>query len=287
MLLNSPELSSLLDGAELAYLAVESASGPMVTPVLFTVQDGRIWSVVPRSSAKVGAIGRNKTVGVALGTPTAMAVVQGEAHLVDPMRPQSLVSSLPEAVLSPRALGSYVVGNLDHLAGLIGPGALAPRTAVAIRPQRALAVRDGAPLWSSGTWPPGAEPYEGTGAVPLLRLTADVPATLAALTGAAGPVLVGWTTASGPVVLPGRWDPEHRVATVREDVFRGAGCLPQARACVLFDGTEGTRLDGKTGLVLRGRGSARRGSGGAADLVLRVERLSWWEGDDAHTAKAG
>jgi hypothetical protein len=282
--LDTPELAPILEDAELAYLAVGSATGPMVTPLLFTVRDGRLWMVMPRSSAKLSAIGRDARVGVAAGSTGAMAVLQGEAHVVDPLRPTSLVRSLPEAVLSPRALGSYVAGHLDHLAGMVGPAMLEPRAAAAVRPERALAVRAGQPLWTSGGWPPGAAPYDGNGEPQRLDVPADVPSDLRAVTSEPGPVLVGWTTATGPVVLPGEWDPRRRVATVRGDLFLAAGCLPQSRACVLFDATAGTSLDAKVGLVLRGRASAR-GRGEIANLALRTERISWWRGDDARTVR--
>ena len=287
-MLTSAELATILEDAELAYLGVETASGTMVTPLLFTVRDGRIWMVMPRSSAKVSAIGRNSVVGLAAGTPDAMAMLQGEAHLVDPMRPQSLVSSLPETLLSPRALASYVTGNLDHLAGLIGPGVLAPRTAAALRPQRAVAVRRGHDLWSAGIWAEGAAPYDGEAADQPLPVEA-APDELQDLTAHAGPVLVGWATAEGPIVLPGTWDPERRRATVRSDLLRATGCLPQARGCVLFDGTVGTKLDGKTGIAVRGRGSVHGslGDDDLAEVTMRVERLSWWSGDESRTVKTG
>ena len=285
-MLAAPELSSILNGAELAYVGVETSSGTMVTPLLFAVRDGRIWMVMPRSSAKVSAIARNRVVGLAAGSPEAMAVLQGDAHVVDPMRPQSLVSSLSETLLSPRAMASYVTGNLDHLAGLLGPGALTPRTAAALRPQRAAAVRSGDDLWTTGDWSAGPSPYDGEAAPQPLPIEA-APGDLRTLTDQPGPVLVGWATAAGPVVLPGTWDPERRRATVRSDLFQATGCLPQARGCVLFDGTEGTSLDGKTGIAVRGRGSAHLRDDGDADLTMRVERLSWWVGDDAQTVKAG
>ncbi|HVF32307.1 MAG TPA: hypothetical protein VM933_04635 [Acidimicrobiales bacterium] len=286
-MLDAPELAPLLDVAEIAYLAVESKHGPMVTPLLFTVRDGRLWMVMPRSSAKVGAIGRDRRVGVAAGSlGGAMALVQGEARIVDPLDPRSLVGSIPETLLSPRALGSYVTGHLAHLAGMVGPAMLEPRAAAAVRPERALAVRAGAALWSSGDWSE-ADPPDGGSAERLpLRLPADVPDELRRATAEAGPVLVGWTTATGPVVLPGEWDPRRSVAAVRLDLFIATGGLPRSAACVLFDTTEGTSLAGKAGLVVRGRGLARE-QGENAELTVDTERISWWRGDDARTVEAG
>jgi hypothetical protein len=265
----------------------------MVTPLLFSVRDDRVWMVVPRSSAKVSAIARNPVVGLAAGTPGAMAVLQGEARVVDPLRPRSFFESLPEALLGPRAFGGYVAEHLPDLAGLVGPGALAPRTLAALRPQRAIVARDGADLWSTGAWPEGAAPYGEHDAERRTVLPLDeVPADLRARPDEPGPVIVGWATAAGPVALPGTWDPATGGATVRTDLLRAAGCLPQSAACILFDGTEGTGLDGKTGVVVRGRGTARlddAGTGASRDAVVsvRTERVSWWQGDESHTVRAG
>ncbi|MDQ3107400.1 MAG: pyridoxamine 5'-phosphate oxidase family protein, partial [Actinomycetota bacterium] len=181
-MLTEPALASILADAELAYLAVETPRGPLVTPLLFTASDDRIWMVMPRSSAKVAAIGRNPFVGLAAGRPDAMVVLQGSAHLVDPLRPQSLLSSLPETLRSPRAMSSYVANNVAHLAGLIGPGALAPRTVAAMRPQRAVTVRGNLPLWSAGTWPDAPRPGAGRPNPTELRVVQDVPAAIRSLT---------------------------------------------------------------------------------------------------------
>ncbi len=286
MLLHEAPLAAILEGSGLAYLAVETATGPMVTPLLFTVSDGRIWMITPRSSAKVAAIRRNPVVGLTAGAPDAMVVLQGGAHLVDPMRPRSLLTALPEALLSPRALGSYVVGNRGHLGDLLGPGALSPRTLAAFRPRRALLVRDQADLVVFGSWPTGAAPYRNRRTVePPALPVRGIPADIHGLSRVAMPVVVGWSTATGSVVLPGTWDPDRRTARIRNDLFRAAGCLPQAPACVLFDGTEGTNLDGKLGMVVRGRGRAVEVAGHTT-VTVRSERVSWWHGEESHTVKA-
>jgi hypothetical protein len=298
LVLSAAPLADALADADLAYLAVEASDGPMVTPLLFVVHDERVWMVIPRSSAKVSAIGRNAVVGLAVGDAERAAVLQGQAHLVDPLRPTAMLTALPETLRAPLALGRYVTGNLDHLAGIIGgagAGVLAPRTVAALRPQRAIAVQPGgADVWTTGGWPVGAPPYaspaDGHRAP---TSTGAVPPELRHLVEAAGPVVVGWTTTAGPVALPATWDPATGTARIGGDLFTAAGCLPQARACVLFDGTEGTDLDAKSGLVLRGRGSAARADGdggnggGGAAVVLRTDRVSWWHGTESHSIKAG
>ena len=286
-MLRAEPLAPILEAGELAYLAVTSKAGPMVTPVLFAARDGRIWMVMPRSSAKIAAIGRDALVGVTVSTAAATAVLQGEARVVDPLDPTSLVASLPETLLSPRAAGSYLVDNLKHLPGLVGAGAFTARAMAALRPERALVVRGTGDVWTSGEWPAAGrispEPAaDGRAAIDL----EDAPPPLASATDHPTTVLVGWATAAGPVALPGAWDPGRRVASVRRDVFEAAGASGSGPACVLFDLTEGTSLDAKTGLVLRGAATAHGRDDDAVDLALTIEKVTWWQGDSSRTVAA-
>ena len=285
--LGDPPLAPILDAGELAYLAVTSKAGPMVTPVLFATRDGRVWMVLPRSSAKVAAIGRDAVVGVTVVSATATAVLQGEARVVDPLDPGSLVSSLPEALLSPRAAGSYLADNLQHLPDLVRSGSLTARAMAAVRPERALVVRGTGDVWSDGEWaaagPRPAGPSADVTGAPALRIVGDAPPSILTATDGPANVLVGWTTPTGPVALPGAWDPARRIASVRRDVFAAAGASVEGAACVLFDLTEGTSLDAKAGVVLRGTATAHHRDDEAVDLALAVERVTWWQGDRSKT----
>ena len=286
MLADDP-LASILDAGALAYLAVTSKAGPMVTPVLFAARDGRVWMVMPRSSAKVAAIGRDAIVGVTVAAPAATAVLQGEARVVDPLDPSSLLTSLPETLLSPRAAGSYLADNLKHLPDLVGSGALTARAMAAVRPERALVVRGTGDVWTEGDWPAAAatstDPAaDGDAAIDL----DDAPPSLLTATDRPAPVVVGWSTPNGPVALPGAWDPGRRIASVRRDVFDAAGASAAGDACVLFDLTEGTSLDAKAGVVLRGPATAHGRDDNAVDLALSVDRVTWWQGDRSKTVAA-
>lgn len=279
MLTDHP-LSPALDAAELAYLAVTSKTGPMVTPVLFASKDERVWMVFPRASAKIAAIGRNAVVGATVTSPAGTAVLQGEARIVDLLDPSSLASSLPETLLSPRALGSYLLGNARHLPDLVGSAAPKARAMAAVRPARALLIGETSDVWSTGDWANGSglsgdEAPEDNAALDL----DGVPAPLRSAADRPGEVIVGWTTPTGPVALPGIWDPARRRASVRLEVFHAAGASARGAACVLFDLTEGTALDAKAGVVLRGRATAHAGEDETVDIALRVERVTWWQGD--------
>jgi hypothetical protein len=115
-----------------------------------------------------------------------------------------------------------------------------------------------------------------------------VPSAIGDLASETAPVVVGWCTPTGPVALPGTWDPDSRLAVVEAALFAAVGGYAAAPACVLFDATEGTSLEAKAGMVLRGHGAARRRiSGGKVHLAIDTDRISWWRGDRSSTVKAG
>jgi hypothetical protein len=193
--LHDPLLAEILGAAPLAYVCVTSGAGPMITPVLFTARDERLWMVVPRSSAKVAAIDRDASVGVTLVTDTAAAVFQGEGRVVDPLDPRTVLAALPDALCGPLAVVSYVRSNLGGLVDLIGPAALQPRVLVAVRPERYLVVGDLA----------------------------------------ARPALLGCESPSGPVALPARWDAATRTATVPAGLVAATGARTDGRLCLELD----------------------------------------------------
>jgi hypothetical protein len=193
--LHDPRLVDLLADSPSAYVAVSSSHGPMVTPVLCTARDERLWMVVPRSSAKASAIGRDEHVGVTLVSDTAAAVFQGEGRIVDPLDPRTLVAALPEAVRSPVAIATYLKDHLGDLVDLVGPQALAPRVLVAVRPDRSLVV-DG---------------LDGR------------------------PALLGCGTPAGPVALPATWDAATRTATVDASLVAASGADTGGAVCVCLD----------------------------------------------------
>lgn len=285
--LDDGPLATTLGAGELAYLAVTSKAGPMVTPVLFAASDGRVWMVMPRSSAKLAAIGRDALVGVTVASPAATAVLQGEARVVDPLDPTSLVSSLPETLRTPLAAGSYLADNLQHLPGIVGSAPLTARAIAAVRPGRALVVGATDDVWTDGDWraPANVSPGPAADGAAAIDLDGAPPSVLTA-TEAPTTVIVGWSTPTGPVALPGAWDPVRRVASVRGDVFSACGASAAGEACVLFDLTEATSLDAKAGVVLRGSATAHRRDDDAVDLALSVGRVTWWQGDRSKTVTA-
>jgi hypothetical protein len=48
-----PKVASVLGGAAIAYLAVETSSGPHVTPLLFAATPDRLWFGIGRGYGRV------------------------------------------------------------------------------------------------------------------------------------------------------------------------------------------------------------------------------------------
>jgi hypothetical protein len=197
-MLHDPSLGDLLAGNPLAFVAVTSPHGPMVTPVLCTARDGRLWMVVPRSSAKASAIGRDAHVGVTLVTDHAAAVFQGEARVVDPLDPRTVLAALPEAMRGPLAMATYVRDHLGDLLDLVGPQAVKPRVLIAVRPERYLVVDRAAN----------------------------------------GRALLGCETPTGPIALPASWDAATRTASVDAALVDATAARTDGPVCVSLDAEE-------------------------------------------------
>jgi Pyridoxamine 5'-phosphate oxidase len=80
----SPKLAGVLGRAPFAYLAVETSSGPHVTPLLFGVTaPNRVWFGIGRRTLKARALAKRPAVGVVVPGDTASVVIRGGATLLD------------------------------------------------------------------------------------------------------------------------------------------------------------------------------------------------------------
>lgn len=81
--LRDKRVAGVLARAPIAYLAVETAGGPHVTPLLFAASPDRLWFGIGRGTLKARAIRKNPAVGVLIGGIDGSVVVQGQATLLD------------------------------------------------------------------------------------------------------------------------------------------------------------------------------------------------------------
>jgi hypothetical protein len=258
-----------------AYLAVETARGPHVTPVLFAIAQDRIWFAIQRDTLKARVLAKRPRVGVLLPGDEAAVSITGDAALLDPLRPASLAGALPEMARAPGALPLYGLRNGGELAGFARDAARARGAApppalalVAVRP-RALAIVPP---------PPRVPARRGSVALP------DLPAGLAALAAAPGDGVLAWPTSEGPLVLPAAWQPAGGRAAIPWAPLRDAAAPREAAACLCLDAAHGSGPAAKEGVLLRGPGRITPGRE-TATVTLEAERVTWWSGFE--TASVG
>jgi hypothetical protein len=273
----------LLDDGELLELAVHTAHGPRVTPVVFETDGARLHCVAARGSAKVRAIGRDDRVAGLIRAGGRALMVSGRARIVDPL---TLRAGGPERALRlPGIASGYLGRNVRH-AGALARGRPVPTLPLS-RVMLELDVARGAVLDSErvlsrfGRWEPLqlliTESVAGMQAPKLEGL----PPRVARLLGDESEIALGWPTLSGPIALPGRWRDGHVEVVGRATEL--AGAQMSGPACVTFSRT-GPRLRDKYGLMLTGQGSASR-AGALTAVRLDCKRATWWEGDDLDSAR--
>lgn len=274
---------SVLDDAELMYLAVAGRHGPHVTPLAFDRDGADLWALTPRNSAKARAIDRNDRVGVLIRSRGRTVIAGGSAKLVDPLTGRGLGILLrPDLPLT--ALG-YLTRNgrrvVDAVRDNPSPSLPLTRSAVRISLDRVAVLSRDRVRNSWGDWPcPGTlSSGDADAARPDLS---DVPEALRALLGRDNPAAVlGWHTAEGPLALPARWRADGTVSTAA-DAFTLVGALPAAAACLTVDRSP-QRLRSVRGLLLAGTGRATA-AGTHAAIALEASRVTWWIGEESGSA---
>ena len=162
--------------AELAYIAIETAGGPHVTPVLHGRAGERLWFLVARGTLKARVIAKRPDVGVYVEG----AALAGRATLLDPMRPHELGPRVPELACALPSLGR---GNELELLGFARDALRAPGR---MMPSNMLLVS----VEVTREWAVERPEADGDEAV------------------------LGWLGPHGPLALPASWDPGSRRARV-------------------------------------------------------------------------
>jgi hypothetical protein len=102
----SAKAANLLAGASFAYLAVETSSGPHVTPLLFGVTPDRLWFGIGRGTVKARVLAKRPAVGVVVPGEHASLALRGEATLLD-----RLPASPAELARAPFAFPLFAARN--------------------------------------------------------------------------------------------------------------------------------------------------------------------------------
>jgi nitroimidazol reductase NimA-like FMN-containing flavoprotein (pyridoxamine 5'-phosphate oxidase superfamily) len=299
--LDRPEVGSLLAATPWADVAVETATGPHVTPAAFAASCGRIWVVSSRRSLRVRSVRRTGRAAVLVRGGDGALVVAGAAEVLSLWRPEEVRALLTGGLPAARAAGAYAWRNAPQvLAGVVedlvrgsGDPTVYDRVLVSIAADRGMRLDGDRVVDSWGRWRSG-------GAAPRHRRpAAAAPPTAplgALLDGVPGAVLdavanttvasLGWATPAGPVVLPAAGASAGDSVQVASAALDLAGIDGGAAACLTVHHSPGRRPSRFRGVVLRGQGQVVRRGPARTRVRVRAERVSWWSGYESGTARA-
>lgn len=288
-LLRGEDVRALLANAPLMHTALDTRSGPHVTPELFTWRSDRFWFATARRTLKARLLDSGSRVGVLVTDGSSSVIVAGEARPLDPLNPVQLIASLEDGVLAPAAAASFAYRNAPHLAGFLAQGPWAwphspatLRMLIAVRPLAAAVVEGDDVVAAEGAWSPDEFEVRRSGRAKAVALD-SLPADVAELAGASVErAVVGLSSAVGPMPLPARWDPSSGVATLPYRLLALVGAANESSAAVEIERMEGYAMTGKRGVMLRGDAILRH-RGTVGEIVLSPDRATHWKGMSTET----
>ncbi len=125
----------MIGGARFAFLAVETSSGPHVTPLLFAFAGDRVWFGIGRGTLKARAIRKQPAVGIVIPGDAGSVSIRGQASLID------WTPSPSELARAPFALPVFAGRNALEMAAftrdvLLSATRPAPLVPVSVRIQK-------------------------------------------------------------------------------------------------------------------------------------------------------
>lgn len=255
--IEDPRLTSALGEARTAYVAVDAATGPHVTPELYAWSEGRLCFAAASNTLKAKVLSKRPLAAVVVRSGGATVLLAGEVVRPDP-------------ITAARWMAGFVVRNAPDLLGFAadlvqgkaGSRIPSPRVVYGLVPDRAAIVEGDTVVASWGDWAGAEAPGDDEG-------PSGVPAVL------------GWDTEAGPLAVPVRWDADACRAWASPEVVGLAGLAGSARAAVVADDYGRPGPAGKTGVLLRGE-AAFDGCVARFD----TERITAWDGVETRTESA-
>ena len=289
--LSLPGFADVLGDADRCHLAIETKSGPHVTPTAYTVSSGRFWMLIDRSSLKARVLAKRPQVGIVVRSGERSVVVSGRAELVDPLRfliPEHLVARLQAGP----ALLRYLATNRERLSGYLS-GSLkslpllnpAKRVLVSVSPRSALLVEGDRVLERRGERSEGGSlrhlrSASGKGEALDLDIVPDAVADLAEE--GRSPAVIAWGTPGGPLALPAHWHGARRLASVPAVLLQG---MTEAPAALCLETEDDSTLEDLEGMVARGQGRVRGVRGGYAAIEIDSDKTTAWSGTETKTVR--
>lgn len=274
------EIARILADSKLAYVAIGTARGPLVTPVLYGTSSGALWVLTNRHALKAKVWRKRPRAGWTVRSGSSAVVFSGEATLLSVQDAWAMLARPWGLVAVPPAVLSWACRNPRQVAGfardlVVHPTRGLPQDLVFVRlqPDSSTIVRD----------IPTAQ--DATAAADPRMAAAGIPGDLGDLT-ALGSGVLGLETASGPVAVPVGWDPAASLAQVPHEATHLVETTGD-RACVTFDEPVHGRPTEQRGIVLRGRARASIGVGGSTSIKVEPARVTYWDGFVVETVDLG
>jgi general stress protein 26 len=304
-----------LDRGTLCYVAVSTAAGPHLTPMVYSEHGGRIWLTTSRGSIKAGAWRRSPRVAGMVRLDDMAVTFRGSVTTYDALDPLSWPGAVARAPRLARAGARFSSKNARFFAGYAVDARKVPlswsppaRVFAAVLPESGWVLTQKEPATSWGEWGTSAE-FRAQFRPLSSRRSVDLraPASIRSEVGEAGPGALALATEGGLTVLPVDWRRQAGDGTY--DVVLPAATVAltrsrrQAPAALTIDRASAWRAADMVGMMLqgeaqvfsvehttRGRAALRERLGsddpGLALIRLRPDRAIWWQGWESGTVDA-
>ncbi len=306
----------ILHQGVLCYVAVRTASGPHLTPVVYVFDGGRVWLTTSRRSVKARTWKQDRTVGGLIRAGEQSMTFRGRVRTYDAIDPLSWPAATVGGPWLIRAATRFTFKNARFFAGYaVDAGRVPLAWSPAGRVFARVGLGDGWVVSEDGAlvegWgdhaPPGARFRRSFHELPRVRsVDLGVPVKIRRALGASGTgALALQPEEREPLVLPVRWRRVAAEGAFDAVVPRGlaelSGAGPEVPAALTLDHASAWRASDMSGMVLPGSaalyapGETRRGAaelrnrirlaGAAEDAVddavlirLRPSLVVWWLG---------
>lgn len=265
--------NSPIDSGTLAYVAIGTKSGPVITPVLYGASGTSLWYLSNRKSLKAKILSRRPETCWVVPGSTETSIYTGQARMLSPLDPLGALAALPTVPAIGAGLASWTVRNPKHALGFIRDTLTAvtrtlpyDQVLTELRPDTVTTTDF---VYERGTATPAAETH--------LDLS-DLPTGMAALINN-GSGILGVGSPDKLVAAPVAWNPSTMTATAPSGLLDhlDGQTVP---ACVTLDEPAHERPTQQRGIVLRGRATVRGGT-----ARLDVDRITYWDGFETRTLK--
>jgi pyridoxamine 5'-phosphate oxidase-like protein len=307
----APRVRTVLDRGVFCHVAVETSSGPHLTPTVFAIAGDRIWVTTSRGTVKARTWRRDDRVTGLVRAGDDAVAFGGCAIRHDALDPSTWMRSLLEGPLVALATARFAARNARFFAGYAVDANRVPlawtppgRVFVELELERTALLRSGRVVETWGEWP-DALPSRSRFSRPRSDGALDgLPDDLRAALGDGGDGALAVRGGSGGAVIPATWRVERGVlyAVVSREALALAGpTTASPRVALTLDRPSSWRARHMLGAMVRGTSeiavidrltsgaqAARALAYGDGDVVVTVrpERSVWWRGWESGTVDA-